>query len=161
MKRVIHQSGLYTGGFDRAAEASCRLRRIAEALKQSNAHEPRSGETSDRNLWARGLDALLAATRRYAPPLHWLWVVVVALGFFIYARLAAATVRLTVAGERRWPDVPSPCVLVIWHGCANSWIVVMARRKPRSPNASGFGIAKAAGLRAVRPLLRKGINAQQ
>jgi hypothetical protein len=99
MKGVIHQGGLYTGCFERAAEAIYRLRRIEEALKQSNAHEPRSGETSDRNLWTRGLDALIAATRRYAPPLQWLWVVVVALGFFIHARLAAATVRLTVAGD--------------------------------------------------------------
>lgn len=132
MKSVIHQPGLYIGGFDEAAEAICRLRRIEEALKRSNAHEPRVGGTSDRNWWARGLDALLAAIRRYAPPLHWLWVAAVALGFFIYARLAAATVRLTVAGELRWPDVPSPCVLAMWHGCANSWLVVVARRKPRS-----------------------------
>ena len=135
MKRVIHRPGLYTGGFDEAAEAICRLRRIEEALKRSNVHEPRRGVTSDRNWWARGLDALLAAIRRYAPPLHWLWVLAVALGFFIYARLAAGTVRLTVAGERRWPDVPSPCVLAMWHGCANSWLVVVARRKPRSPMA--------------------------
>jgi lysophospholipid acyltransferase (LPLAT)-like uncharacterized protein len=133
MNPVIHHPELYTGGFERAAEAICRLRRIEEALKQSNAHEPRSGDRSDRNWWTRGLDALLVATRRYAPPLHWLWVVVVALGFFIYARLAAATVRLSVTGERRWPDIPSPCVLAMWHGCANSWLVVVARRKPRSP----------------------------
>jgi lysophospholipid acyltransferase (LPLAT)-like uncharacterized protein len=135
MKSVIHRPGLYTGGFDEAAEAIYRLRRIEEALKHSNVSEPRRGGTSDRNWWARGLDALLAATRRYAPPLHWLWVVVVALGFFIYARLAALTTRLMVAGERRWPDVPSPCVLAMWHGCANSWLVVVARRKPRSPMA--------------------------
>lgn len=135
MKSVIHQPGLYIGGFDEAAEAICRLRRIEEALNRSNAHEPRVGGTSDRNWWARGLDALLAAIRRYAPPLHWLVVVAVALGFFIYARLAAVTVRLTVAGELRWPDVPSPCVLAMWHGCANSWLVVVARRKPRSPMA--------------------------
>ncbi len=135
MKRVVHRPELCADGFDEASEAICRLRRIEEALKQSNAHEPRKGGTSGRNWWTRGLDSLLAATRRYAPPLHWLWVVVVALGFFIYAHLAAATVRLTVAGDRRWPDVPSPCVLAMWHGCANSWLVVVARHKPRSPMA--------------------------
>jgi lysophospholipid acyltransferase (LPLAT)-like uncharacterized protein len=135
MKRVVHRPEFCADGPDEASEAICRLRRIEEALKQSNAHEPRKGGTSGRNWWTRGLDALLAATQRYAPPLHWLWVVVVALGFFIYARLTAATVRLSVAGERRWPDVPSPCVLAMWHGCANSWLVVVARRKPRQPMA--------------------------
>ncbi len=135
MKRVIHRPESRAGGFDEAAEALCSLRRIKEELKQSNANEPGRGGTSDRNWWARGLDALLAATRRYAPPLHWLWIVVVALVFFIYARLAALTTRLAVAGERGWPDVPSHCVLAMWHGCANSWLVVVARRKPRSPMA--------------------------
>ncbi len=120
MKRVIHRPESRAGGFDEAAEALCSLRRIKEELKQSNANEPGRGGTSDRNWWARGLDALLAATRRYAPPLHWLWIVVVALVFFIYARLAALTTRLAVAGERGWPDVPSHCVLAMWHGCANS-----------------------------------------
>ncbi len=70
MKRAIHRPGLYTGGFDEAAEAICRLRRIEESLKQSIAHEPPKGRTSDRNWWARGLDALVAATagrRRLSP----------------------------------------------------------------------------------------------
>ena len=135
MKPVIHQPELYTDGADEAAEAIRRLQRIAETLKQSDAREPRTGERSYRNWWTRELDALLAATRRYAPPIHWLWVVVVALGFYIYARLVASTMRLTVVGERRWPGFPSPCVLAMWHGCANSWLVVVARRKPRSPLA--------------------------
>ncbi|HEX5081306.1 MAG TPA: DUF374 domain-containing protein [Blastocatellia bacterium] len=160
MKHVRRQPGLYTGGCDAAAEASCRLQQIEETLKRSIAHKPRRGATPDRNWWTRRLDALLAATRRYAPPLHWLWVVAVALGFFIYAQLAAATVRLSVAGERRWPDVPSPCVLAMWHGCANSWLVVVARRKPRPPMAimvardpSGDCLAlfcRLLGLRVVR-----------
>ncbi|HEX2489319.1 MAG TPA: hypothetical protein VHR27_07940 [Blastocatellia bacterium] len=106
MKPVIHQPELYTVGADEAAEAIRRLQRIAETLKQSDAREPRPSEISFRNWWTRGLDALLEATRRYAPPLHWLWVVIVALVFFIYARLVASTVRLTVAGERRVAGCP-------------------------------------------------------
>jgi hypothetical protein len=33
MMRVIHRPGLYTGGFDDAAEAICRLQRIEAALE--------------------------------------------------------------------------------------------------------------------------------
>jgi hypothetical protein len=135
MKRVVHRPELCADGFDEATEAICRLRRIEEALKQSNAHEPRKGGTSGRNCWTRGLDALLAATRRYAPPLHWLWVVVVTLGFFIYAHLVAWTTRLAVAGERRWPDVSSPCVLAMWRRMRE--LVASGRGAPQAAIANG------------------------
>jgi hypothetical protein len=113
MNPVIHQSELYTGISVDAAEAVRRLLQIEEVIKQSKGHSGRESRATDRNLWTSSLDALLAATRRYVPPLHWLWITVVALGFFFYARLTALTIRLTIVGEQRWPDVPAPCVMAM------------------------------------------------
>jgi hypothetical protein len=52
---------------------------------------------------------------------------------FIYAWLVARTTRLVAVGARKWPDVPTPCVIAIWHGSAPSLLAAMARWKPRSP----------------------------
>ena len=77
------------------------------------------------------MDALLTAVRRYALPVHCVLVVVGAVALYLYARFVALTARLATTGGRRWPDVPAPSVLAIWHGDAPSLLVAFARRRPR------------------------------
>jgi lysophospholipid acyltransferase (LPLAT)-like uncharacterized protein len=138
LRRMIHQVGLYNSGSadgGRANEALHRLQQIEELIRRSG-HTPQRAVTDPgRNLLTRTVDAALAAARHYAPPVHWLGVAIVAAGLFIYAHLMALTVRLTTVGERSWPHLPAPCVLAMWHGCVNSWIVAMVKRRSEYPLA--------------------------
>jgi hypothetical protein len=116
MKLVIHQNELYnseTGADEAAAIAVRRLGQIEELIKQNGDRPQRGRSETDRNLFTRTVDAGISAARRFAPPLHWLGAAILAAGLFIYAWLLALTVRLTTTGERRWPDLPVPCVLTI------------------------------------------------
>jgi hypothetical protein len=108
MKPVAHRPALYIPGPDKSVEARHRLLRIAELSRQAGAPPLQNNSIRERNWWTATLDALLLAIWRYAPPLHWAWVIVIAVGFFIYARLVALTIHLTVTGERLWPEVPRP-----------------------------------------------------
>jgi lysophospholipid acyltransferase (LPLAT)-like uncharacterized protein len=138
MKPVIHQIELYNSGSCPEAEAGEALRhlqQILELIKQTGRIPQPTGAGRGRNLLTRTLDAALAAARRYAPPVHRLGAAIVAAAFFIYAYLLVLTVRLATVGERPWPDVPRPCVLAMWHGAVNSWVVAMAMRRPRAPLA--------------------------
>ena len=109
-----------------------RLARIEHLLKPSYPHAVPIARALGRNVFARTLDAVLAAVRKYAPPVHWLVVAVGAVVLFIYAWLVALTARLKTAGEPMWPDVTSPCVIALWHRDAPSLLVAFARRRPRS-----------------------------
>jgi lysophospholipid acyltransferase (LPLAT)-like uncharacterized protein len=138
MKPVIHQNELYnseTGADAEAALAIFRLRQIEELIKQSGDRPPRKSSELGRNLLTRAVDTGIRAVRRFAPPLHWLGAAIFAGVLFIYAWLLALTVRLTTTGERQWPDLPAPCVLAMWHGCVNSWVVAMTAKQPRAPLA--------------------------
>jgi lysophospholipid acyltransferase (LPLAT)-like uncharacterized protein len=90
------------------------------------------GEASGRNLWTRVVDAAFAAVRSYAPPLHWFFGAVSAAVLFMYVRLVAATSRLKTSGEGRWPNLPAPCVVALWHQSAPSLLVAFTKRRPRS-----------------------------
>jgi lysophospholipid acyltransferase (LPLAT)-like uncharacterized protein len=138
MKFVIHQNELYnseTGTDAAAAIAVIRLRQIEEFIKQSGDRPQRVRAEPVRNLFTRTVDAGISAVRRFAPPLHWLGAAIFAAGLFTYAWLLALTIRLTTTGERQWPDLPAPCVLAMWHGCVNSWVVAMTAKRPRAPLA--------------------------
>jgi hypothetical protein len=138
MKPVIHQNELYNseaGAGAEAAVAILRLRQIEELIKQSGDRPQRKSSELGRNLLTRTVDAGISAVRRFAPPVHWLGAAIFAAVLFIYAWLLALTVRLTTTGERQWPDLPAPCVLAMWHGCVNSWIVAMTAKRPRAPLA--------------------------
>jgi lysophospholipid acyltransferase (LPLAT)-like uncharacterized protein len=135
---MMHRDELYNSYSDPEAEVGETIRRLqqmAKLIKQSGYRSQRTGAGHGRNLLTRTVDVAIAGVRQYIPPIHWLWAVIVAAVFIIYAYLLVLTIRLTVVGERRWPDVPVPCVLVMWHGCVNSWIVAMAARRPRIPLA--------------------------
>jgi lysophospholipid acyltransferase (LPLAT)-like uncharacterized protein len=111
--------------------AADHLARMAHMMGPS---DRRSGvaRNADRNLFARAVDTMLAAVRRYTPPIHWLLVAVGAVALFTYARLVSLTMRLKTPGEQLWPDVTAPCVLALWHRSAPSLLVAFARRHPRS-----------------------------
>lgn len=53
--------------------------------------------------------------------------------FFIYAHIVALTSRLNTFGTSRWPDVPAPSILVLWHGDAPSLLAAFAKRRPVVP----------------------------
>ncbi len=112
-----------------------RLEEIARLSTQAGWPTPQTAKERGRNWWTRTVDVVLAALRRYAPPLHWLWAAALAICLYVYARLCALTVRLTASGAIQWPDIPPSCVLALWHGCAPSLIVAIAARKPRAPLA--------------------------
>jgi hypothetical protein len=135
MNSVIHQNELYNSEKDsevEAATAILRLREIEKLIKHRGNRPQRASSELGRNLLTRTLDAGISAARRFAPPLHWLGAAIFAVCLFIYAWLLALTVRLMTTGERQWPDLPAPCVLAMWHGCVNSWIVAMTAKRPRA-----------------------------
>ncbi len=122
----------YTNAIARADEAVHSLQQIEELIERSGHKRQRIVTGLGRNLLTRTVDVGLTAARRYVPPVHWLGMAIVAAVLFIYAHLLAFTVRLTTVGERPWPHLPAPCVLTMWHGCVNSWIVAMAKRRLKS-----------------------------
>jgi lysophospholipid acyltransferase (LPLAT)-like uncharacterized protein len=110
--------------------AATRLARMAHMMAPSDSRA--TGRSPGRNLFVRAVDALFAALRKYALPIHWLVIGVGAIVLFVYVRLVALTARLKSAGERSWPDPPAPSVLALWHSNAPSLLVAFAKRRPRS-----------------------------
>ncbi len=138
MKPVMHKDRLYTGGQRDEAlggDAEPRLIEIAGLVAQYRSACPPAETKSGRNRFTRFVDRMFALARKYAPPIHWAGIAVSAFIFFLYAQLAALTVRLMTAGLPCWPYVPRPCVMAIWHGCAPSQLVAIVASRPRSPVA--------------------------
>ena len=115
--------------------AADRLNSIERLVSTSVAQLPAEKEGSGRNLWTRALDWFLTAVRHYVPPLFWFGAGVSAFIIFLYARLVALTMRLVTSGHFRWPNVPAPSVLALWHGDAPSLLVAFAKRRPAMPVA--------------------------
>lgn len=86
---------------------------------------------SARNLWTRSLDWFLGAARHYVPALYRIGAATFALIIFVYGRLVAFTARLMRGGHFRWPEIPEPCVLALWHGDAPSFLVAFAVQRPQ------------------------------
>jgi lysophospholipid acyltransferase (LPLAT)-like uncharacterized protein len=122
----VHLTRLY-----RAGQA---IERLAALAEESRAAGP-PPQRVRRNWWTRFLDAGAIWMREHVPLLHWIGAGLFALVFFAYARLLALTVRLVPAGTRAWPDLPAPCVLVVWHGSAPSLLAAIARQPPTVPLA--------------------------
>lgn len=112
-------------------DAAGRLDEIKELITRYALGSPDGGNPG-RNAWTRAADGAIAWARSYAPPLHWVGVAIVGLTFFVYACLVALTMRLTIKGAVRWPNVPARSVLALWHVCAPSFMVAYARSRPRS-----------------------------
>lgn len=110
--------------------AADRLARMAHLMAPS-ASRP-TGRNLGRNLFVRAVDAMFAALRKYALPIHWLVIAVGAIALFVYIRLLALTARLHASGEWLWPELPAPSVLALWHSNAPSLLVAFAKRRPRS-----------------------------
>lgn len=91
-----------------------------------------TGKELGRNFFTRTLDVGFALVRKYAPPVHWLGAALSATTLFLYVRLVAFTGRLLTMGQIRWPDVPAPCVLALWHRDAPSLLVAFAKRRPHA-----------------------------
>lgn len=106
--------------------------RIIEGLISTSTVGLPIEKPSGRNLLTRTLDRLFAAVRYYLPPLHWLGINIFAFTIFIYVRLVALTIRLVTTGRFRWPNIPAPCVLALWHGDAPSFLCAFAACRPAS-----------------------------
>ena len=106
-----------------------RLKTIERLMSSSTEGLP-DEKQGGRNLFTRILDRFFAAARYYVPPLHWIGAATFAIIFFAYARLVAVTMRLITTGHIRWPSIPLPCVVALWHGDAPSLLVAFAKRRP-------------------------------
>lgn len=116
---------------ERTRTTAGHLARMVHMMGPSDSH-PIAPSGVGRNLWTRVVDAAFAAVRRYAPPLHRLFVAISAATLFLYIRLVAATSRLKTSGDKHWPNVPAPCVVALWHQSAPSLLVAFTKRRPSS-----------------------------
>jgi lysophospholipid acyltransferase (LPLAT)-like uncharacterized protein len=82
-----------------------------------------------RNALTRTLDRAFALVRKYLLPIHWLLAAITATVLFLYAQIVAVTARLVTTGSPPWPQVPTPCVLALWHRDAPSLLVAFAKRR--------------------------------
>jgi lysophospholipid acyltransferase (LPLAT)-like uncharacterized protein len=112
-----------------------RLARYAELVSATHSHSPPAPQHLGRNSFTRLVDAGFAWVRKYAPPVHTIGIVVTAIVFYVYARVVAFTARIKSSGMSRWPDVPTPSVLALWHGDAPSLLVALVKRRPATPVA--------------------------
>jgi nucleotide-binding universal stress UspA family protein/lysophospholipid acyltransferase (LPLAT)-like uncharacterized protein len=106
-----------------------RLARISRLLPRS---ERATDKDLGRNVLTRTLDAAFALVRKYLPPIHWLFAAMTATVLFLYVQIVAVTARLVATGSTRWPHVPAPCVLALWHRDAPSLLVAFAKRRPHA-----------------------------
>ncbi|MEW6127247.1 MAG: DUF374 domain-containing protein [Acidobacteriota bacterium] len=130
MQPVLHNDELYTNHEytgEKSCEALQRLEEILQRLKQSGEVTTTHNPESQRNLWTRSFDTILAFFREHLPFIHRLGATLSALGLRVYARLVAFTSRLTATGAYRFPNLPAPAVIALWHGCAPSLLVAFAK----------------------------------
>ncbi|HEY7544328.1 MAG TPA: DUF374 domain-containing protein, partial [Blastocatellia bacterium] len=135
MRNVSHPSQLYVSDPASGEESKAvrNLVSIASLIEQSRHSGMSVNRAAGRNLITRMFDFLFASARKYAPPLEKVGAAVIALIFFIYARLLALTTRLVTAGSIRWPDVPAPSVLAVWHQNAPSLLIAFQACRPHPP----------------------------
>ena len=107
--------------------AGDRLNRISELIASS---KKQTDQNPGRSILTRAIDSTFALVRKYLPPLHWLGAAVTATVMFLYAQVVAVTARLGSTGSPPWPNIPTPCVLALWHRDAPSLLVIFAKRRP-------------------------------
>ncbi len=115
---------------------------------------------AERNQFTRMVDACIELARDRLPLLHKIGATLFAVLMFIYLRLLGITIRLRAAGDRQWPEIPSPCILALWHRSAPCLLAAIARQRPYipmvimvSPNPRGDSLAvmfRLLGLQVVR-----------
>ena len=113
-----------------SSSPAARLARLAELITATHSHPRDTPKHADRNSFTRLVDSGFALVRKYAPPVHAAGSLLTAILFFVYARVVAFTARLKSSGTSIWPDVPTPCVLALWHGDAPSLLVALVKRRP-------------------------------
>jgi lysophospholipid acyltransferase (LPLAT)-like uncharacterized protein len=112
-----------------------RLAQIAKLVASDESGKPHDAQGLGRNLWTRTVDAVFNFTRRYFYPVHAVGLLLTAVFLFLYARLVALTTSLTTSGTITWPDLPTPCVLALWHRDAPSLLCAFAKHPTRAPAA--------------------------
>jgi len=112
---------------------AARLAQIAELIASDEPGEPHDAQRLGRNLWTRTVDAVFKFTRQYLHPLHAVGLLLTAAFLFLYARLVALSASLTTSGTTTWPDLPTPCVVALWHRDAPSLLVAFAKHPTRVP----------------------------
>jgi len=128
------RSHYYIGDEEAKAQAKTvadRLALISKQMDSAASRELATAKVTGRRVLTRMLDAGLVLVRNYALPIHWLGVTLTATALFLYVRLVALTARLVTLGDRRWPDIPGPCVLALWHRDAPSLLVAFTVCRPR------------------------------
>ena len=124
----------HDGSTDDRETADQVARRLAAVARLAVNLDPDASRTialQERNRWTRFIDRLTQAARQYLAPIHWMGAASLATALFLYARLAALTIRLKAIGVVSWPDIPRGCVLALWHGSAPSLLVAIAALRPR------------------------------
>jgi lysophospholipid acyltransferase (LPLAT)-like uncharacterized protein len=109
-----------------------RLTGFAKLVRHAPAQVRQRARGAGRNVFTRSLDRTFAFVREHLTPLHWLLVRIVGVVLFLYVRVVAITSRLFTSGDLRWPDLPAPSVIALWHRDAPSLIVAFAKRRPSS-----------------------------
>jgi lysophospholipid acyltransferase (LPLAT)-like uncharacterized protein len=135
MKPIFHKDRLYNGDSNKGAlqsDAERRLIKIAELIAEYRPACSPTNTASGRSRFTRSIDLAFSLTRKYVPPIHWAGAAISALLFFVYARLVTLAVRLMTVGVRGWPNVPIPCVMAVWHGCAPSLLIAIVASRPRA-----------------------------
>jgi lysophospholipid acyltransferase (LPLAT)-like uncharacterized protein len=112
-----------------------RLARLAELVAAAHSHKQTTRNHAGRNSFTRLVDSAFAFVRKYLPPVHAAGSFLTAILFFVYARVAALTARIKSSGTSTWPNLPTPCVLALWHGDAPSLLVAIAKCRPAVPLA--------------------------
>jgi lysophospholipid acyltransferase (LPLAT)-like uncharacterized protein len=114
---------------DETKTARSRLVNLGHLLREADA-EPVSAASLGRNRLTRTLDWIIAAVRKYLPPIHWLAAGTTAIVLYIYVRFVALTAKQIGYGEWIWPDIPAPAVIALWHRDAPSLLVAFVQRRP-------------------------------
>lgn len=136
-----------------------RIQQLAKLAEQLD-HPDTSIAMAERNQFTRLVDGCIERGREHLPILFKIGATLFALLIFIYVRLLGITIRLLRAGDWQWPELPSPCILTLWHRSAPCLLAAIARQRPVipmvimvSPNPRGDTLAvmfRLLGVKVVR-----------
>lgn len=114
-------------------ETEARIRHLAHLAHELKHPGHQWSHGRGRSRFTRVIDVIILWARRHVPALHWAGAATVAFLLYLYAQLVSATARLKISGATRWPALPAPGVLAIWHADAPSLLCAAMMEKPQAP----------------------------
>jgi lysophospholipid acyltransferase (LPLAT)-like uncharacterized protein len=134
---VSHKEKLYTtiSAMREDCVALQNLNRLAELIEHAHLYTELHSVESGRNYWTRTVDAIFHFARHRIPMLHFAGASISALLLCLYTQLVALTTSFRTSGGIELRQIPAPCVITVWHGCAPSLLVTIAARKLPKPVA--------------------------